>query len=248
MTALSNRRSRALLAAVGLGVGGYAFAVAVVLVAGLVLAAAGVPVLDSPSLLIGLSVVMGQGVGFGLFALLYLRYTGRGLSYVKARVPTLRDLGWTVGGFVVFYSGLVAVSVLLSSLGIQSAQNEITQIGEQDPTVFLILIPLSLLLIGPGEELLYRAVVQERLREAYGRWVAIAVASLIFALVHVFSLQGGAGGKLAYLAILFVLSPILGAAYEYTRNLVVPAVIHGLFNAVQFGLAYLTMTGQMPGT
>ncbi|MFB9808419.1 lysostaphin resistance A-like protein [Haladaptatus pallidirubidus] len=138
------------------------------------------------------------------------------------------------------------MSVVLTTFGIQSAQNEIATLGEQDPRVFLLLIPLSFLLIGPGEELLYRGVVQERLRESFGRWPAIALASLIFAFVHVFSLQGQDTGIIVYLGILFVLSPILGAAYEYTRNLVVPALIHGAFNALQFGLAYLMMTGQLP--
>ena len=247
MTALSDQRPRAMLAAIGLGVGGLVFAAVVVLLATVPFFAAGISITDDPLLSTALSVVMGQGVGFGLFALLYLRYTDRGIDYVSARVPTLRDLGWTVGGFLVFYGGLVVVSFVLTSLGIQSAQNDIASIGEQDPRVFLLLIPLSFLLIGPGEELLYRGVVQDRLREAYGRWVAIAAASLIFSVVHVFSLQGGLEGKLAYLAILFVLSPILGATYEYTRNLVVPSLIHGAYNAVQFAIAYLTVTGQIPG-
>ncbi len=244
MTVLWNRRSRAVFAAITLGFGGYAFAAVVVLLAALALVAVGIPVLDQPSLLVAVSVVMGQGVAFGLFALAYLRYTGRSLDYVKMRVPTLPDFGWVVGGFVVFYGGLIAVSLVLTTFGIQSAQNELTRLGEQDPRVFLLLIPLSFLLIGPGEELLYRGVVQERLRESFGRWPAIALASLIFAFVHVFSLQGA--GKLVYLGILFVLSPVLGATYEYTRNLVVPALIHGAFNALQFGLAYLMVTGQLP--
>ncbi|WP_458209462.1 CPBP family intramembrane glutamic endopeptidase [Haladaptatus sp. NG-SE-30] len=243
MTELWNGRSRALFAAISLGIGGYAFAAVIVLIAAFGLIAVGIPVLDQPSLLVAVSVVMGQGVAFGLFALAYLRYTGRSFGYIKIRVPTLSDFGWTVGGFIMFYAALIAVSLVLATFGIQSAQNELTTLGEEDPRIFLMLIPLSFLLIGPGEELLYRGVVQERLRESYGRWPAIALASLIFAFVHVFSLQGA--GKLVYLGILFVLSPILGAAYEYTRNLVVPALIHGAFNALQFALAYLMVTGRL---
>lgn len=244
MTALWNARSRAVFVAAGLGFGGYAFAVIVVLLTALVFSAGGINLLSSPTLLVAVSIVMGQGVSFGVFALAYLHYTGRGRSYIGVRFPTLSDLGWTVGGFVVFYGGLLVVSVVLTTLGIQSAQNELATIGEQDPRVFLLLIPLSFLLIGPGEELLYRGVVQERLRESFGRWPAIALASLIFAFVHFFSLQGG--GKFVYLAILFVLSPVLGAAYEYTGNIVVSSLIHGAFNALQFGLAYLMVTGQLP--
>jgi hypothetical protein len=232
---------RSLLAAALLGLGGYGFAIVVVGLTALVLIQAGIPLMDRPTLLLAISVVMGQGVAFGTFALGYLSYTDRGLGFVRARFPTLRDLGWSFGGLVALFAGLIALSALFSAFGIQSASNAVEQFGEQDPTVFLLLVPLSFLFIGPGEELLYRGVVQGRLREAFGPWVAIGVASFIFAVVHIFSLQGQ--GKLAYLAILLVLSPILGLAYERTENLVVPSLIHGGFNAVQFYVAYLGATG-----
>jgi membrane protease YdiL (CAAX protease family) len=205
---------------------------------------AGISLVDRPALLLGLSVVLGQGVAFGTFALGYLAYTDRGFGFVKVRIPTIRDLGWTVGGTLALFAGLVAISALFTLLGVQSASNAVTEFGEQDPTVFLLLVPLSFLFIGPGEELLYRGVVQGRLREAFGPWIAIGVASIVFAAIHVFSLQGA--GKLAYIAILLVLSPILGLAYERTDNLVVPSLIHGAFNAIQFYVAYLGATGGLP--
>lgn len=232
---------RSLLAAVALGLGGYGFAIVIVGVTALVLIQAGIPLMDRPTLQLAISVVMGQGVAFGTFALVYLAYTDRGLSFIRARIPTVRDLGWSVGGLIALFAGLIALSVLFSALGIQSATNTVEQLGEQNPTVFLLLVPLSFLFIGPGEELLYRGVVQGRLREAFGPWIAIGVASFIFAIVHVFSLRGQ--GKIAYIAILLVLSPILGLAYERTENLVVPSLIHGAFNAVQFYVAYLGATG-----
>ncbi|WP_135828326.1 CPBP family intramembrane glutamic endopeptidase [Halorussus halobius] len=235
---------RALLAASALGVGGYLFATVVVGVAMGVLAFVGIQLLERPTLLVALSAVMGQGVAFGGFALAYLSYTDRGLGFLRARVPTLRDLGWAVGGTVLLFTGLVVVSGLLTVLGIESGSNTIEQFGEQDPRVYLLLVPFSFLFIGPGEELLYRGVVQGRLRESFGPWVAIVVASFVFAAIHVFSVTGG--GRLAYLGILFVLSPVLGASYEWTENLVVPSLIHGAFNAVQFYGAYLGATGGLP--
>ena len=235
---------RTLLAAAALGVGGYAFAIVMVGVAAVVLTLAGVPLMDQPALQLGLSVVMGQGVAFGGFALAYLSYTDRGLDFVRVRLPTLRGLAWTVGGTVALFAGLVVLSGLFAAFGVQSASNAVERFGERDPTVFLLLVPLSFLFIGPGEELLYRGVVQGRLRETFGPWVAIGVASFVFAVIHVFSLRGP--GKLAYLAVLFVLSPILGVAYERTENLVVPALVHGAFNAVQFYVAYLGATGGLP--
>jgi membrane protease YdiL (CAAX protease family) len=235
---------RSLLAAAALGLGGYGFAIVVVGLAALVLIQAGIALTNRPTLLLAVSVVMGQGVAFGTFALGYLASTDRGVGFVRARLPTLRDLGWSVGGLLALFAGLIALSVLFSALGIQSATNTVEQLGQQNPTIFLLLVPLLFLFIGPREELLYRRVVQGRLREAFGPWVAMGVASFIFAVVHVFSLQGQ--GKIAYIAILLVLSPILGLAYERTENLVVPSLIHGAFNAVQFYVAYLGATGGLP--
>jgi membrane protease YdiL (CAAX protease family) len=240
----SASKSRSLLVSAALGVGGYVFAALLVAVVVLAVTFAGISLVDRPALLLGLSVVLGQGVAFGTFALGYLAYTDRGFGFVKVRIPTIRDLGWTVGGTLALFAGLVAISALFTLLGVQSASNAVVEFGEQDPTVFLLLIPLSFLFIGPGEELLYRGVVQGRLREAFGPWVAIGVASIVFAAIHVFSLQGA--GKLAYIAILLVLSPILGLAYERTDNLVVPSLIHGAFNAIQFYVAYLGATGGLP--
>jgi membrane protease YdiL (CAAX protease family) len=242
----SRSRGRSVLVAVALGLVGYLFAALLVAIAALALMQAGIDLQERPTLLLGVSTVMGQGVAFGLFALAYLTYTDRGLGFIRARVPSLRDLGLALAGTIVLFVGLVAISVLFTALGVESASNAVEQYGEQDPRVFLLLIPLSFLFIGPGEELLYRGVVQGRLRESFGPWVAIGLASVIFAAVHVFSLQGAGTGILAYLLVLLVLSPVLGAAYEYTDNLVVPALIHGAFNAVQFYGAYLGATGGLP--
>lgn len=212
-----------------------------VLTVAAVLGAFGIAIIDRPTLLLALSVVMLQGVGFGITALAYLRWRGRGLAFIAARVPTVRDWGWIVGGFVLLLGLLAAAQAALSALSIDIAQNQVVAFGERDPTVFLVLIPLSFLLVGPGEELLFRGLVQGTLQEAFHPWRAILLASGIFAVVHVFSLSGQ--GQLVYLAIVFVLSLLLGAAYEYTENLVVPVLIHGAYNAAQFAGAYVAATG-----
>ena len=42
---------------------------------------------------------------------------------------------------------------------------------------------------------------------------------------------------------LFVLGGVLGVLYEHTGNLFVPAVAHGVYNAVTFTTTYLELTG-----
>jgi membrane protease YdiL (CAAX protease family) len=106
----------------------------------------------------------------------------------------------------------------------------------------LALVPLSFLLIGPGEELLFRGVVQGRLRQAFSPIAAVVIASAIFAAVHVVALSGSAGGRAVTVGVLFLPSLVFGAAYERTGNLVVPSLIHGGYNATLFGLFYLSLT------
>jgi membrane protease YdiL (CAAX protease family) len=116
-------------------------------------------------------------------------------------------------------------------------------VGQGSPEVFLLLVPLSFLLIGPGEELLYRGVIQGTLTEEFSVPSAIVLASGLFAVIHTFSLQGE--GKIVYILVVFVLALVLGFVYEYTENLVVPALMHGAYNAVLFGSSYLQMTNAL---
>ncbi|WP_433634746.1 lysostaphin resistance A-like protein [Halomicrococcus sp. NG-SE-24] len=240
-------KRRAQLRAVGIGillvVGAYLIGQVVVTATALILRAAGIPVLDRPTLLLGISVVMLQGVTFGGVALVYLLYRRSGLSFIGIHIPSLREIGLAIGGFLALLAAQMSISITLTHFGIRSAQNTIVDVGNQNPTVFLLLIPASFLLIGPGEELLNRGLVQGVLREHFQPLVAISLTSILFAVIHVFSLQGQ--GKFVYLGIVFVLSLILGATYEYTNNLIVPAFIHGAYNATLFGIQYLTATGMV---
>lgn len=237
----SHSRIRSVVAAIGLTYGSTIIGSVVVAVAATLLAVFGIDVTARPSLRLMLSTILLQGVTFGGLAVLYLRFRDLGFDFVPLTMPDRRDVAVTIVGIVTLLGLLVVASTIISSLGLQSAQNQIVTIGQQNPAVFLLLVPLSFLVVGPGEELLYRGLVQGTLRETLHPARAIVLASALFASIHLFSLTGE--GKLVYVGIAFVLALVLGASYEYTDNLAVPAVIHGAYNAVQFGSAYLTATG-----
>ena len=232
---------RAVLLAIGVAVLAFVVGNLLVVLTALVLALFGIALLSTPALQVLVSTVLLQGVAFGGTALLYLRYRGNGLAFLRARVPTLRDVRWIIGGFAALLGLLALTQVVFTALGIQSAQNQIVELASGNPIVFLLLVPLSFLLVGPGEELLFRGLVQGTIAEALHPTRAIVLASAIFALVHYGSLAGS--GKFAYLGVVFALALVLGATYELTDNLVVPALIHGAYNAVQFGIQYLAATG-----
>nr|WP_305794470.1 CPBP family intramembrane glutamic endopeptidase [Halomarina rubra] len=137
-----------------------------------------------------------------------------------------------------------AFTVVYGYFDVSLAESGVIAAGRENPTLLLVLIPLSVLLVGPGEELFYRGVVQGWLRESFGPVGAIVAASVLFASIHVPGLVGSSGlAVLATLAIIGFLALYLGALYEYTGNLVVPALVHGLYNATQFALAYVQATG-----
>jgi membrane protease YdiL (CAAX protease family) len=117
----------------------------------------------------------------------------------------------------------------------------VAEFASADPTVLLWLIPGSFLLIGPGEELLFRGIVQGRLRETFDRVSGVVLASALFAAVHFAALTGGTGGRLVTITVLFFPALVFGSVYELTDNLVVPALVHGAYNATLFALAYLAI-------
>jgi membrane protease YdiL (CAAX protease family) len=82
-----------------------------------------------------------------------------------------------------------------------------------------------------GEEILFRGIFQTGLHRATPprwhslrhRWIAIAIASLIFGLMHWPVAQ--------HVPALTVLAVVLGYQYERSGSLIVPIIVHILFNA-----------------
>lgn len=191
--------------------------------------------------LLVLTLIATQGIGFGGTALGYLRLRGLGLDFVGLRVPTVRDFVWVGAGYVLALGGAFLAVVVVVLAGAPAARNRVGELAVRNPEILLLLIPFSVLLIGPGEELLFRGIVQGTLREAFGPVGAVGIASAVFAAVHVVALSGEAGARLVTVGVLFLPSLVFGTAYERTGNLVVPALIHGGYNATLFTLVYVSL-------
>jgi membrane protease YdiL (CAAX protease family) len=238
---------RALVAAVLLVVAGVAASAVVTALAVVPVVVWGVA---STSPLAFALTIVGAGLGFVVTVAAYLAYRSVGVDYVGYRVPTLPDLGWIVGSYVVVLGSVMVIGFVLQVLGASpDTANQTAERGMQNPELFLWFIPLSFLVIGPAEELLFRGVVQGRLRESFGPWVAVPVAAALFALIHFFALTGGAGDRFVAVGILFVPSLVFGVAYERTRNIVVPILVHGAYNATIGAILYVAMrfAGGPPG-
>lgn len=186
-----------------------------------------------------------NGVGLVVVALLYLERHDLSPSYLRIDWPSPRDVGWAIAATLGLFAVLAVVQIVVQHLGLSPTEHSIAQSGADNPQLLLPLIPLSVLVTGPAEELLFRGVIQTRLREVLGTAAAVLVASLVFSLIHVPAYFGtGFGVDLATtLGVLFLLAVTLGTIYELSGNLLVPIVAHGLYNAVVFGAIYLEAVG-----
>lgn len=178
---------------------------------------------------------LSTSLGLGSVAAIYMAMRGYDRSFVDLEVPDLRAVLWTVGGLALLFGALVGISLAMTAIGVETAEHGTTQQVEQNPELIAVIVPGMLLIVGPFEELLYRNVVQKSLYETFSRYGAVVVTSVVFSSVHVsaYGVNSTAGEVLATLVVLFGLSLVLGFLYERTDNLVVPALVHGAYNAIQ---------------
>ncbi|WP_247003283.1 CPBP family intramembrane glutamic endopeptidase [Halosolutus gelatinilyticus] len=189
-------------------------------------------------------------LGFVLAGGAYLAWTGRGWSYVDLRWPTKR--GWLyvlagIAGSIAFY---FLASVLIQMLRLPTADSQVLDYVGTDQTMILVMIVIVFFFNAPAEEFLFRNVVQKRLYAAFTRLQSVAIASLIFALIHFPTYVLYAESIVATgvsLAIVFGGAIIFGYLYAETDNLVVPIAAHAAFNAFQFGLLYIAIEYNLDG-
>jgi|GEM_PF-212522 len=182
---------------------------------------------------------LGQYAGWATAVAAYPLVTGR-TDFLDVSWPTRADLRTGIAGLAAL-AGVWALAVGATELlGLPLARHSLDEtLSGGGVAVVATLVVLSLAVVGPVEELLFRNVVQKRLGEALDPLAAVAVASGLFALVHLPAYAtGGAAAVAAALALLAVLGAVLGVVYERTDTVVVPALCHGCYNAALFVLAF----------
>lgn len=236
--------------AIGLSIAGIGVPLIVLPLLALVLSPLGLP--GQPLLFV---LTLMQFAWFGFLGVWYLRHRGYGwddvISYFGVRLPTLKELGlvivtWFVMLIAAIIVGTILMEVVAGILGVEDtepAENPVGEIIEQNPELVIGAVAFMFLVVGPTEEILFRGVVQNRLRERFSAVPAIAMASVLFALVHIVALAGQDPAGIAMtISILTVTSLGLGWIYEYTGNLVVPTILHGFHNSVIVVLIALVAT------
>lgn len=185
-------------------------------------------------------------VGLAVVAVGYLFYTDRDWSFLDIAVPDRRGWLYVIGGTLTMFVILAVTGAITGFLGIPSAEHGLVEQARDAPLILLAFVPLSWLVIGPGEELLSRNIVQKHLYDGFSRWASVVVGTAIFAAIHLPAYATGPPPAIfATLLQLFGISLVLGVVYERTENVVVPALVHGTYNAIQFAVAYVAITSGM---
>lgn len=193
-----------------------------------------------------LLVTVGTYAGLSAVGVLYLVRYDVPVSSLRYRRPGWLDLGVVVVAIAVLLGLALALPALIERVGLPIAEHSVADMIEENPTIALVFLPVSILVIGPAEELLYRGVIQTRLQTVFDTHSAVAVASVVFAVVHFLAYLDPSnvpGTIVTIFLLLLPLGAILGAIYEYTDNLVVPTLAHGFYNAITYAAVYVETVG-----
>jgi membrane protease YdiL (CAAX protease family) len=120
---------------------------------------------------------------------------------------------------------LAAAANLLSILAGNPGPGAVSSIAQASAAALVIHVAL---LAPVGEELAFRGLIYRHLRRGMLPLPATLISATIFSVMHV---------KLQQSVFAFLLGGVAAFAYEQTRSVVTPMLIHGLFNAVPVGVA-----------
>lgn len=143
------------------------------------------------------------------------------------------------GGLFAALVLVFSISVVAAAAGVAPGESVFDDPIAADPTVALWLAVLSVVLVAPAEELLFRGAIQGRLRRAFGPVGAIAGASLLFGSIHFVNFTGSIVAAVVGVGVVTIGGVIFGLIYERTSHLVVPILAHGAYNSVLLTGAFL---------
>ena len=165
---------------------------------------------------------------------LFAKYKGASLKDLGLKKPSLK--------MVIVYS-FTAVLLLFLAASISSVQESIFgappdaenltyAILPRNDVQLVALLGISILLVGPAEELAFRGFVQKGFENSIGKTAGLVIASVMFGLLH---------GLNSFYSIIpvTVVSLFLGYIWQKTDgNTTVSAWVHGLYDALAIALAY----------
>jgi uncharacterized protein len=153
----------------------------------------------------------------------------------------LRELWVGLGlGVAAFLAINVGLSIILqlgaAGLGVElpQPQQELRD-AALDPALLPWLL-LSAVVVAPlAEEVFFRGMLFQALRDRLGRWGAILLSAVVFAGAHVVAEPSGVGGALVF-AMILPLGVYLAWLFERRGSLAAVIGVHAAFNALTVGV------------
>ncbi len=170
------------------------------------------------NLILGQSVLTGVGV-----LLLWLTHTEFSLWGNSGYAAAIWGVLGAVGSYALVWA--LARSPGVFGEHLRRAVDKIAPLFQNMSWSLLIFLAL---LAGIGEEILFRAFLQQWLVEHTGAVIGITLATAIFAGLHYLSLP--------YCLVIFVLGLLMGLAYHFTQSLVLVMVWHSVYDAIALGV------------
>lgn len=189
--------------------------------------------LDLPFPIAFISLPINETIVLGV-TLLFARHTGANLRELGLKKASLR---------ILTIVSVAAILLFLMGVGISVSENVVFG---PDPTGELVektvmprsyfqliaMLFLSLVLVGPCEELAFRGFVQKGFENSFGKTKGLLIAAVLFGLVH--------GLNTLYSIVpAFAAGMVLGYVWQHTGgNTTASALMHGINNSIAITIAY----------
>lgn len=194
----------------------------------------GIDYLDLPFPEALISLPVNETIILGI-TLMFARYEGAGLKELGLKKVSFR---------IVVIVSVVAAALFLVATGVSIVEQIVfgpdpmaelieKSVTPRDPFQLVAMIVLSLVLVGPCEELAFRGFVQRGFENSFGKTKGLLIASLLFGLLH--------GLNTPYSIVpVFVGGLVLGYVWQRTGgNTTSSALMHGIYNSIGISVVYL---------
>ena len=209
--------------------GGFAVVLVVSVIAGVIAAAAGVDVEETPPGLVVVLTLLQAVILCGTAIFLAGRTQRPKPEHFGLRpAPFWPSVGWTALGFFGFFMFAILYSLLITPEGDQTVTEDL---GADESTLALVAAGLVVMVVAPvAEEFFFRGFFYRALRSRFGVVAAASIDGLVFGMIHFTGPE-----TLELLPILAVLGFMFCLVYERTGTLYAVIALHALNNSIAYG-------------
>ncbi|MBN1539563.1 MAG: CPBP family intramembrane metalloprotease [Candidatus Thermoplasmatota archaeon] len=170
-----------------------------------------------------------------VFLLWWFVFKERGLPFRFTKKNIASSLFWGLLGAVLFFAvSTTSMTAVMNIMGYGSNFRIVA--GWDDVGWHLIIAMMFSYMIGtgPAEEIFSRGFLQDQTARAHPIWFAIVFSAVLFAVGHlpisIFMHHMSFEAIVWYMLILFVMGVFFSLIYQWSRNILLPILIHGLWD------------------